>query len=209
MTSHHMSLLMSDYLPSSSYLRSFSTDMRKMLPLNRYLSPFSPFRSSPSPRNFSSPFQHISPSTNPPHPDAEIENLFLRSELPQCSFHTVRDSLFITRSPFHSLPRDRRISTESSLYIRLRVLIASPCSNGTLRQIDNFVATTPISATIEDVYDSLAREVDRTSMSSMARHVEIRVYAFDGQWERLALFRDVLELPEEKGVEGLVVMLEC
>jgi hypothetical protein len=71
------------------------------------------------------------------------------------------------------------------------------------------VATTPISATIEDVYDSLAREVDRTSMSSMARHVEIRVYAFDGQWERLALFRDVLELPEEKGVEGLVVMLEC
>jgi hypothetical protein len=77
-----------------------------------------------------------------------------------------------------------------------------------LHERDNFIATIPISATIENVYNSLAREVDRTSMSSMASHVEIRVISFGGRWERLALFRDVLDLREERGVEGLVVVLE-
>ena len=56
------------------------------------------------------------------------------------------------------------------------------------------------------MYASLARETERCSVGSTLRRVEIRVYFFDGRWEGLALFRDVLELREERGVEGLVVV---
>ena len=56
------------------------------------------------------------------------------------------------------------------------------------------------------MYESLARETERCSVGSTLSRVEIRVYFFDGMCERLALFRDVLELREGRGVEGLVVV---
>jgi hypothetical protein len=55
---------------------------------------------------------------------------------------------------------------------------------------------------------ALARETQRRSVGLPARRVEIRVYLVDGRWERLAVFRDILELREERGVEGLVVVFE-
>lgn len=56
------------------------------------------------------------------------------------------------------------------------------------------------------MYESLAREMERCSVGSTLSRVEIRVSFFDERWERLAVFRDVLELREERGVEGLVVV---
>jgi hypothetical protein len=41
-----------------------------------------------------------------------------------------------------------------------------------------------------------------------ARRVEIRVYFIDGSWEGLAVFRDVLDIREERAVEGLVVVFD-
>jgi hypothetical protein len=66
---------------------------------------------------------------------------------------------------------------------------------------DSFTVAIPISATINDVYENLARDMERNG-----RHVSIRVYFFDGEWEPLLGFRDVLELQEERGVEGFVVL---
>jgi hypothetical protein len=43
-------------------------------------------------------------------------------------------------------------------------------------------------------------------MGLTARRVEIRVYLLDGRWEQLAVFRDVLDLREERVLEGLVVV---
>jgi hypothetical protein len=70
-----------------------------------------------------------------------------------------------------------------------------------LRQSESFTVAIPISATIDDVYENLARDIERNG-----RSVSIRVYFFDGAWEPLLGFRDVLELQVERGVEGLVMV---
>jgi hypothetical protein len=92
-------------------------------------------------------------------------------------------------------------------------LVASTCTNGTLYIRHKFVATIPISATIADVYGHLVRELERSlqgvgTLRLQATHVEVRVCFVDGRCERLVLFRDVLDLREERGVEGCVVVVE-
>jgi hypothetical protein len=64
-----------------------------------------------------------------------------------------------------------------------------------------------------DVYGHLVRELERSlqgvgSLRLQAMRVEVRVCFVDGRSERLALFRDVLDLREERGVEGCVVVVE-
>jgi hypothetical protein len=198
----------------------------EMLPINNYQSPFRAFSSlSSGPGNFHSPLHHLSPFTSAQESDAELENILLRRELAQCPFH----SCLPINSPFNSpfgqfqdrearhIPRclcnNQPIFTPSSLHIRLRALVASTCPNGTLHIRHEFVATIPISATIANVYSHLVRELERSlqgigSLRLQATRVEVRVCFIDGRCERLALFRDVLDLREERGVEGCVVVVE-
>jgi len=198
----------------------------KMLPTNNYRSPFRASSSlSSGPGNSHSPFHHLSPFTSVQESNAELENILLRCELAQCPFH----SCLPINSPFNTpfgqfqdrevrhIPRflcnNQPIFTSSSLHIRLRVLVASTCPNGALYIRHKFVATIPISATIADVYGHLVRELERTlegvgSLRFQATRVEVRVCFVDGRCERLVLFRDVLDLREERGVEGCVVVVE-
>jgi hypothetical protein len=146
----------------------------------------------------------------------EHENLLPRREMTRYLFHPHRQAFSILPSPFscnidvalhfNAGLAERFLTPQSSLHICIPVLIASSCCNGILHIRDELTATISISASIQDVYESLARETERCSVGLTARRVEIRVYFFfDGRWERLALFTDVLELREERGVEGFVV----
>jgi hypothetical protein len=63
------------------------------------------------------------------------------------------------------------------------------------------------------VYGHLVRELERSlqgvgALCLQATRVEVRVCFVDGRCERLVLFRDVLDLREERGVEGCVVVVE-
>jgi len=215
--SHHFS---HEFLRHSVPGEGSTITLDKMLPFNP--SPFRTFR----PNNLRSPFNHFNTFTTAVPSETEIENIILRQQIllahnGLCPLHSHFQASSISRSPFalpnepgfSFTPSDRYMHPLASLHICLQVLITTPCSNGTLHIRDKFTATIPLSATIEGVYNYLIRELDRSFQNSSVQQsppmqVEIKVYYFDGRWERLALFRDVLELRAERGVEGCVVVAE-
>lgn len=189
-----------------------------MLSINRHRSPFSLYRSHPIPGNPTSPFRDSNFSINRQNAHIEIENLFSLRDTTGCLFHPHRQSFSILPSPFSRNTdlalhfdvglAEQFLTPQSSLCIRTPILIAYSCCNDILYARDELTATISISASIQDVHESLARETQRHSVGLPARQLEIRVYMFDGRWERLAVFGDVLELREERGVEGLVALFE-
>jgi hypothetical protein len=144
-----------------------------MLPFNPHQSPCSLSRSHIHRGSLNTPFRHSGRFIDPRHPDMGIETSLLQREIPRCSFHPHHQSLFISRSAFSrwidspmfdSGHVERFLIPQSSPTIRIRVLIMSSCCNGILQTRDDFMATISISASVQDVYEGLAREVDRSSM---------------------------------------------
>ena len=198
-----------------------------MLPFSYYHSPFRVLNSSSSRSNFR-PLSHLGLFITPSLSDTEIENILLRRRLSHLQLHDesypLNPRLYtpsISRSPFalHDDLRltftrsDRHTHPQSCRHISLEVLVATSYPNGTLQIRDEFTATIPLPSTIHHVRNHLVRELDTifqtASISrSPPRRVEIRAYYFARRWEPLALFRDVLELRAERGVEGCVVVVE-
>lgn len=106
------------------------------------------------------------------------------------------------RRPLH-LPSRQATHPPPRPKLLIALHLHEPSSSGcALHDIERFTLAIPVSATIEDVYENLAQDVER---GGRVVHVEIRVYFGNGGWESLVRFRDVVELGEERGVEGLVV----
>ncbi|KAE9362903.1 hypothetical protein N431DRAFT_475731 [Stipitochalara longipes BDJ] len=183
-----------------------------MLPLNYYYSPFRAFISRTGASNIRPPFSDLNRFISAAPSDTEIENSILRRQIsipPYCIYPRPRQ--FYNTHP-HFVRDDRFIPIPSSLHIPIKILIVTPISND-LHVKDEFTATIPPLATIEDVHNNLVRELNKSFQDTRLlrlppRHVEIRVYSFHDRWRRLALFRDVLEFRAERGVEGCVVVVE-
>jgi hypothetical protein len=153
-----------------------------MLPINRHRSPFSVYRSQPIPGNPTSPVRHCSYSINRQNQHMEHENLPPRREMTRYFFHPRRQFFSILPSQFscnidvalhfNAGLAERFLTPQSSLHICIPVLIASSCCNGILHIRDELTATISISASIQDVFESLARETERCSVGSTLGRVE-------------------------------------
>lgn len=159
-----------------------------MLPINRHRSPILFYRSHPTQGNPTSPFRYARYSINLQNAHMEMESLLSRREITGCLFRLHRQSFsalppLFTRNidlePNFDVDLAAQFPTlQSSLHIRIPDLIASSCCNGILYPKDEFTASISISASIQDVFESLASETQRRSVGLRARCFEIRVYFF-------------------------------